>query len=32
MHLTVVTTDGLVQNSYRNEIQKELTLDDLFVS
>ena len=32
VHLTVVTTDGLVHNSYRNEIQKELTLNDLFVS
>ena len=32
VHLTVVTTDGLVHNSYRHEIQKELTLNDLFVS
>ena len=30
VHLTVVTTEGLVHNSYRNEIQKELTLNDLF--
>ena len=32
VHLTVVTTDGLVHNSYRNEIQRELTLNDLFAS
>ena len=32
VHLTVVTTEGLVHNSYRNEIQKELTLNDLFAS
>lgn len=32
VHLTVVTTEGLARNSYRNEIQKELTLDALFAS
>ena len=31
VHLTMVTAEGLEHNSYRNEIQRELTLDDLFV-
>ena len=30
IHLTMITTSGLVQNAYRNEIQAEITLDDLF--
>ena len=30
IHTTMITSNGLVQNSYRNEIQSEITLDDLF--
>jgi AAA+ ATPase superfamily predicted ATPase len=30
IHMTMVTANGLVQNAYRNEIQSEITLDDLF--
>jgi len=30
IHLTMITANGLVQNAYRNEIQSEITLDDLF--
>jgi len=30
IHLTMITSNGLVQNPYRNEIQSEVTLDDLF--
>jgi hypothetical protein len=30
IHLTMITSNGLVQNAYRNEIQSEITLDDLF--
>ena len=30
VHLTMVTTDGLVRNAYWNEIQREVTLNDLF--
>ena len=30
VHLTIVTTEGLVRNSHRNEIQSEITLNDLF--
>ena len=26
----MITANGLVQNSYRNEIQAEITIDDLF--
>ena len=32
IHTTMITANGLVQNAYRNEIQAEITLDDLFVS
>ena len=28
--LTMITVNGLVQNAHRNEIQSEITLDDLF--
>jgi hypothetical protein len=31
IHLTMITAGGLVQNAYRNEIQSEITLDDLFL-
>ncbi|MCL2046767.1 MAG: AAA family ATPase [Oscillospiraceae bacterium] len=30
IHLTMITSSGLVHNAYRNEIQSEITLDDLF--
>jgi len=30
IHMTMITANGLVQNAYRNEIQAEITLDDLF--
>ncbi|MCL2164528.1 MAG: AAA family ATPase [Oscillospiraceae bacterium] len=30
IHQTMITANGLVQNAYRNEIQSEITLDDLF--
>ena len=30
LHLVMVTTGGLVHNSYYNMVQKELTMDDLF--
>ena len=30
IHKTMITTNGLVQNAFRNEIQSEITLDDLF--
>ena len=30
IHTTMITANGLVHNAYRNEIQAELTLDDLF--
>ena len=30
VHLTMVTVNGLVANAYRNSIQSEVTLDDLF--
>ena len=30
IHMTMITANGLVQNAYRNEIQSEITLDDLF--
>ena len=30
IHLTMVTTYGLAQNAYRNHVQSEVTLDDLF--
>jgi len=32
IHKTMITANGLVNNAYRNEIQAEITLDDLFVS
>jgi len=32
VHLTFVTTQGLVHNIYWNRVQSEVTLDDLFVS
>ena len=31
VHLTMVTSSGLVRNAYANQIQSEVTLDDLFV-
>ena len=30
LHLTFVTSRGLVHNSYWNTVQSEVTLDDLF--
>ena len=30
IHLTMVTAAGLVHNAYRNQIQSEVSLDDLF--
>jgi AAA+ ATPase superfamily predicted ATPase len=30
IHITMITANGLVQNAYRNNIQSEITLDDLF--
>lgn len=30
IHLTMVTSSGLVKNAYRNQIQAEISLDDLF--
>ena len=30
IHLTMITANGLVQNAWRNEIQAEIVLDDLF--
>jgi len=30
IHMTMITADGLAQNAYRNEIQAEILLDDLF--
>ena len=30
IHLTFVTSRGLVRNSYWNDVQSEVTLDDLF--
>ena len=32
VHLTMVTSSGLVRNAYSNNIQSEVTLDDLFES
>ena len=31
IHLTMITANGLAHNAHRNEIQAELTLDDLFL-
>ena len=31
LHLTMVTTQGLVRNAYAGDIQSEIVLDDLFV-
>ena len=31
IHMTMITANGLVQNAYRNEIQAEIVLDDLFL-
>jgi len=31
IHMTMITANGLVQNAYRNDIQAEITLDDLFL-
>jgi hypothetical protein len=31
IHTTMITANGLVQNAYCNEIQAEITLDDLFL-
>jgi hypothetical protein len=30
IHLTMISSNGLVQSAYRNDIQSEITLDDLF--
>ena len=30
IHMTMITANGLIQNAYRNDIQAEITLDDLF--
>jgi predicted AAA+ superfamily ATPase len=30
IHMTMITANGLAHNAYRNEIQAEITLDDLF--
>ena len=30
VYVTYVTTEGLVRNSYANDVQSEVTLDDLF--
>ena len=30
LHLVMVTTNGVVRNSYYNLIQNEVTMDDLF--
>ena len=30
LHLVMVTTNGVVHNSYYNMIQNEVTMDDLF--
>ena len=30
IHMTMITANGLTQNAYRNNIQAEITLDDLF--
>ena len=30
LHLTMITANGLVHNAYRNSVQAEITLDDLF--
>lgn len=32
VHLTMVTSFGLVNNAYANEIQAQVTMDDLFIS
>ena len=31
LHTVFVTTDGLTQNAYANDVQNEVCLDDLFV-
>ena len=31
IHMTMIAANGLVQNAYRNEVQSEITLDDLFL-
>ena len=31
IHITMITANGLVQNAYRNDVQSEITLDDLFL-
>jgi len=30
IHMTMITANGMTHNAYRNEIQAEITLDDLF--
>jgi hypothetical protein len=32
VHLTMVTTEGVERNSYWNDVQSEVTLDDLFAA
>jgi AAA+ ATPase superfamily predicted ATPase len=31
IHMTMITANGLTHNAYRNDIQTEITLDDLFL-
>ena len=31
IHMTMITANGIAQNAYRNEIQAEIVLDDLFM-
>ena len=31
IHMTMITSNGLAHNAYRNDIQAEITLDDLFM-
>jgi len=31
IHMTMITASGLAHNAYRNDIQAEITLDDLFM-
>ena len=30
VHLTMITTNGIARNAYRNDIQSQVVLDDLF--
>ena len=31
IHMTMITANGLTQNAYRNDVQSEIVLDDLFL-